>query len=128
MKPRSILCTLLILCTISFAQGQYMFPHGMEPKQFIAKQKQVHGILIDVRTPEEYLDGTIPGALNFDFMAPDFKEQILKLDKTRVYFIFSGTGIRSATAIEQMKSLGFTKLNDLEGGIIAWKRLQMPID
>ena len=105
-----------------------MFPHGMEPKQFIAKQKQVHGILIDVRTPEEYLDGTIPGALNFDFMAPDFKEQILKPDKTRVYFICSGTGIRSATAIEQMKSLGFTKLNDLEGGIIAWKRLQMPID
>jgi rhodanese-related sulfurtransferase len=43
--------------------------------------------VIDVRTIEEYLTGSLPGAKNIDFMAADFKDQVGRLDKSKTYAV-----------------------------------------
>jgi len=77
--------------------------------------------LIDVRTPEEVAEGTIAGAINFDFRADDFTEKLKVLDKDKAVYVFCRSGGRSANAAAIMKELGFSEIYDLEGGITAWK-------
>lgn len=72
--------------------------------------------LIDVRTPEEYIDGHIEGALNINVQDQKFAEQISKLDKTKTVYIYCRSGSRSQMAASQMKTLGFKSIIDLKGG------------
>jgi len=76
--------------------------------------------LIDVRTPQEYHEGHIEKASNIDFNAPDFNEQISKLDKEQPFLIYCATGGRSAKAGALMQSLGFKKVYELKGGYRNW--------
>lgn len=84
---------------------------------YMAEQKP---IVLDVRTPEEYVTGHLQGARNIDFRAGDFVEKIQALDKNVPYAIYCRTGNRSGQALETMRSLGFTSVVNLSGGIVAW--------
>jgi len=77
--------------------------------------------LIDVRTPEEFAEGYIAYAQNIDFYSDTFKDDILKLDKTKPVVLYCKSGGRSAECSEQLIEAGFTKVYDLEGGITQWE-------
>ncbi|NCA93361.1 rhodanese-like domain-containing protein [bacterium] len=76
-------------------------------------------ILLDVRTPEEFYDIHIPGAilLPLDEIATN-AENIIP-DKEAKYFIYCRSGNRSATAGRQLIDMGYQKVYDL-GGIKDW--------
>lgn len=76
-------------------------------------------ILLDVRTPQEYNAGHIAGALNVDYEAETFVDEVKKLDTGKTYFVYCRSGNRSAQAVSQMKALGFKNIIELKGGIIA---------
>ena len=78
-------------------------------------------VLVDVRTAGEFSSGTIQGAKNIDFMSPDFKEQFLKLDKNKEYFLFCRSGNRSGQACNILSKEGY-KVYNLAGGVGAWPR------
>ncbi|GCC51531.1 rhodanese-like domain-containing protein [Chryseotalea sanaruensis] len=78
-------------------------------------------VLVDVRTPGEFSSGTIKGAKNIDFMSSSFKEQFLKLDKNKEYFLFCRSGNRSGQACNILSKEGY-KVYNLDGGIGAWPR------
>ncbi len=74
--------------------------------------------LIDVRTQQEWDAGHYEEAdALIDFYAPDFAQQLDALDKSTQYFIYCRSGSRSGMALRTMRSLGFTKVYDLAGGI-----------
>jgi len=77
--------------------------------------------LIDVRTPEEFTSGYIPGAINIDYRNENFKELIEKVDKTKPVAVYCAKGGRSGRCATYMKKAGFTKIYDLDGGITRWK-------
>ena len=77
--------------------------------------------LIDVRTPNEFFNGTIGKARNINFNSPLFKEQVLKLNKNKPVVVFCHAGGRSAKASLILDSLGFKKVYDLRGGYSSWK-------
>ena len=78
--------------------------------------------LIDVRTPEEYGQGHIDGAVNINFYDDDFAQQLeQKLNKEQPVMLYCRSGSRSAQSAEQLKALGFKEVYDLEGGFMAWK-------
>lgn len=79
-------------------------------------------LLLDVRTPGEYASGHIPGAVNIDFYAPDFAEQIGALDKTRDVFLYCASGNRSGQAMRLLQKAGFRSVKDLKGGFGGWAR------
>ncbi|MFT4601581.1 MAG: rhodanese-related sulfurtransferase [Arenicella sp.] len=84
---------------------------------FKAKLKTIKNVqLIDVRTPNEFNEGTIEGAKNIDYNSKSFKTQIGQLDKSKATFIFCHSGGRSSQALRQFKALGFEYVLELEGG------------
>lgn len=78
-----------------------------------------HAELIDVRTNGEFAGGTIRGAKNIDFMSASFRDEFLKLDKEKEYFLFCRSGGRSAQACNILSKEGY-KVTNLAGGIGSW--------
>ena len=76
--------------------------------------------IIDVRTPEEYLSQHIENAENINWNSDNFDIQIQKLDKTKPVFVYCMSGGRSKKAAAKLEELGFSKIYDLEGGILKW--------
>lgn len=84
-------------------------------------------VVLDVRTPSEFAEGNIDGAVLLDYRASDFAEKVAKLDKTKLYLVHCAAGGRSARACAKMETLGFTNLVNLEGGMGAWKDAGKPV-
>lgn len=92
---------------------------GHEAFQALASEPDA--VVLDVRTPQEFAAGHLPDAVNLDVEAADFAGRIAELDKTKPYAVYCHSGNRSAGAVQQMLQAGFTHVNDLEGGIVAWQ-------
>lgn len=69
-------------------------------------------VIIDVRTPAEFADGHLDGAVNIDVQSPDFEQQISALDPAGDYIVYCRSGNRSGQAIDRMSALGFTALTN----------------
>ncbi len=82
--------------------------------------------LLDVRTPEEYAQGHIDGAINIDVRADDFQQRAEKeLKKDETVLVYCRSGRRSMHAAEILTNLGYRTVN-LEGGIIDWEGSGLP--
>ena len=77
--------------------------------------------LVDVRTPQEYNNGHIDDAVNFDINGTSFLKQIKTLDKEKPVYLYCKMGGRSNRAAEILKSKGFKKIFDYTGGYDDWR-------
>lgn len=78
-------------------------------------------IVIDVRTPEEFAQGHVDDAVNIDYRAEDFRDQLDDLDKNAHYVLHCKSGNRSGKSLEIMKQLGFSRITHMDGGFDGWK-------
>lgn len=85
-------------------------------------------IVLDVRTPEEVAEGHLADAVNLDFYATDFENQLDALDKDAPYVLYCRSGNRSGSTIDLMKDLGFTDVHEVDGGILSWLEAGLPIE
>lgn len=100
---------------------------SLSAKEFAEKIKEdATSLILDVRTPEEFSKGHLENAQNIDINGADFSGGIAKLDKTTPVFVYCLSGGRSASAAAQMRSEGFTKVYELEGGIMKWRAENLP--
>ena len=77
--------------------------------------------LVDVRTANEFKQGSICKALNIDFFKKeDFNINFEKLDKEQPVYLFCRSGARSQKAAAKLIAMGFTKIYDLKGGYMSW--------
>lgn len=77
-------------------------------------------VVLDVRTPEEFAEGHIEGAILVDFYDDDFRDQLAALDTEVPYLVYCRSGNRSGQAVSMMAELGFGEVTDVNGGIVAW--------
>lgn len=78
-------------------------------------------VIIDVRTPEEWEEGIIPGAKKLNiFNAPLFIAELDTMDRNKEYFMYCLSGGRSGQACQILHSKGFDKVYNLEGGMMEW--------
>ena len=83
--------------------------------------------LLDVRTPQEYAEGYIDGALNINIQSDDFQQRAEKeLSKDSTILVYCRSGRRSMEAAEMLTKLGYKVVN-LKGGIIEWKGDGLPV-
>lgn len=73
--------------------------------------------ILDVRTPQEFAEGHIAGAVNVDVSSPDFAQQVSELDPEGTYAVYCRSGNRSRTAMAAMQDAGLSDVFGLEGGI-----------
>jgi len=88
-----------------------------EAQQLISKNGNL--IILDVRTQSEYDSGHIPNAI----LVPvgELVDRLGELDKTKTILAYCRIGVRSVQASEILMDSGFSKVCNLEGGIIAWQ-------
>jgi len=83
-------------------------------------------VLLDVRTPEEYSEGHISGAVNIDYYSGDFEDRISRLEKQKFYIVYCRSGRRSKAAVGIMMKLGFSDVCNMEGGFRLWVERGFP--
>jgi rhodanese-related sulfurtransferase len=84
-------------------------------------------VILDVRTPEEFAEGHIDGAVNLDVQARDFEKKLRVLDRKKSYLVYCRTGNRSRKATVAMEALGFRSIFHMTEGIVRWKQQNLPL-
>lgn len=101
---------------------------SLDPEAFRARIEEPGVVVLDVRTPEEFAEGKLAGAVNLDASAPDFDEQVTALETGAPYAVYCRTGSRSAAAVQRMQEAGFVDVVHLAGGILAWQEAGYPLE
>lgn len=139
---RSAAIIVLALASVSLAAGCTSDPVSDEPitiespsagtvalvnpATFEAAAATDGVVLLDVRTPQEFAQGHIEGAVNIDIENPSFASEIAALDPTTTYAVYCRSGNRSATATQYLLQQGFAAPFELDGGIVAWDAAGLP--
>ncbi len=77
-------------------------------------------VILDVRTPEEFSEGHLPGAVNLNFFATDFLEKVKSYEGKNV-LIHCASGGRSGQALSRLKDTSFGALYHLKSGFTGWQ-------
>lgn len=85
--------------------------------------------VLDVRTAAEYNSGHLKKSLQADwYNQQQFKDRTQHLDKSKLLYVYCQTGIRSAEAVKLLKQNGFANVQDMKGGLTAWKQADKPVE
>jgi len=141
MKSELLKISVVLIFSISFLSCAQSTKQNNETETMEAVQKRVVSLispeelnkitdeiqLIDVRTPKEFAEGHLSNAVNINFYDSNFMEEMSKLDKNKDLYIYCRSGGRSGKAAKKLKSQGFLKIYDLEGGILNWNQSKMKV-
>jgi rhodanese-related sulfurtransferase len=89
----------------------------VDAQAFLSAAAQPGVTIVDVRTPEEFAEGHLDGAVNMNVEGPDFSAQIATLEAEGTVAVYCRSGRRSAVAADQMAGAGFTSIVNLDGGL-----------
>ena len=81
-------------------------------------RKAPDALLLDVRSPEEYREGHIPGSQNLPLQLLDKLPAVVE-NKEKELFVYCRSGARSRQAVEILKSMGYVNAHNI-GGIVAY--------
>jgi len=119
---------LLMLCTLvlvsACTHGQSLNPDGFETEL----KKDTVAQLLDVRTPDEYNEGHIKGAMQANIQKEqEFIRRAQALDQKKTVYVYCLSGSRSQAAATWLRQHGYN-VKQLEGGITAWKNAGKPVE
>lgn len=84
--------------------------------------------LLDVREPEEYAEGHLPGAINISVNNEDFVSEVKgEFEKDKPVYVYCRSGRRSLKAAKMLADKGFKVIN-LEGGILDWEAHSLSVE
>ncbi len=87
--------------------------------QGVKEYKMIPGaVLLDVRTPDEYREGHIPGSVNVALQSMDRVVSVAKNKETPL-FVYCYSGSRSRQAAAMLQRMGYSNVNNI-GGIAAY--------
>ena len=82
--------------------------------------------VLDVRSPEEYASGHLPGAINIPY--DQIASRIAEVPKDQDVVLYCKSGRRAGIAAEVLAGQGYTRLQHLEGDIVAWVDKGRPVE
>jgi rhodanese-related sulfurtransferase len=112
-----VLLVLTLVGALTLSSCSSSSVQAVSPQDWLAKSQQQGVVIVDVRTPGEYAQGHVDGAINIDVEGGAFDQQIAKLDKNATYVVYCHSGRRSGLATDAMAKAGFTNVVNLQGGI-----------
>ena len=122
-----LLITLLVALTnVAVAQAPATIDQATLTKRLETKDANL--LVLDVRTPEEFAAGHVPGAKNIphDQLPARLSELAGAKDKDLVVYCRSGR--RTAIALDTLAKNGFTRAKHLEGDMLKWEENKLPIE
>lgn len=122
MTRRALLGFFALLALAAYGpRGSYQ---NIGPRELYQAVDQ-GAVVVDVRTPQEFAEGHVPGAINLPVEAVAQWADTLPKDKP--VYLYCRSGNRSRQAAEYLKRKGYTNLYNLEGGILAIQREGFPL-
>ena len=85
-----------------------------------------HLFVLDVRTPEEYAEGHVPGAVNVPH--DQLASRLAEVPKDKDVVVYCRSGRRAALATDVLAANGYTRVSHLEGDIQAWLARGRPVE
>jgi rhodanese-related sulfurtransferase len=95
----------------------------LEAKSLIETRNDL--VLVDVRSPEEFQGGSLPGATLIPFW--DFAKGRYNLPKDKPILLICAVGGRSLACGQLLASQGYTEVYNLKGGLDAWQEQRVPL-
>ncbi len=123
-KVISVIASMLLLAGCSSSAAGVT---NMNVSEFSGKIAESGVVILDVRTPGEFMTGHIEGAQNIDFQSGSFESEIASLDKNATYAVYCRSGNRSGQASAIMHEAGFHNVYNLDGGVIDWGNAGLPL-
>jgi rhodanese-related sulfurtransferase len=122
-KSILVLVVLLAGCSSSVSAGI----QSVDAAEAQALVSEAGTVVLDIRTPDEFADGRVDGAINIDFYAADFADRIAALDRNATYVVYCRSDSRSGQAMDLFRDLGFAAVNEVDGGILSWIQAGLPV-
>lgn len=120
-KFKSILLVLMTVTITAFTQSIPAVKH-LSAADFKKKLESGKYLLIDVRTPVEFAEGHLKGAINIDVNADDFVKMVSnKTKKNKSIALYCRSGRRSKVAIEALSQFKL-QIVELNNGIASWQQ------
>ena len=141
-KIRSGACVLLMLVTMATGTVLAGEPAPAQPaaapaaavpvpamsQEALLQHQQMHGdhlFVLDVRTPEEFAAGHVPGAVNISH--EQLAARLAEVPKDKDVVLYCRSGKRAGMAADVLRANGYTRLSQLEGDMQAWSANGRPI-
>lgn len=129
LAARSLLATaMLALAAVSHADEAQVTPR-IDQASLLKRieNKDASMVILDVRTPEEYAEGHVPGAINIPYthLPARISEVADAADKDIV--VYCEVGIRAEKGAARLRENGFTRLLHLDGDMKAWEEKKRPL-
>ncbi len=83
-------------------------------------------LVLDVRTPEEYASGHVPGAVNIPY--DQVGSRLAELPRDKDIVVYCRSGRRAQLAADVLAANGYTHLQHLQGDIAAWLEQGRPVE
>ena len=97
---KKILLYFIISVSLLFVFSCYKKPYDNInlKKALDLMSKSTNLVLLDVRTPEEYMGGSAPNSINIDVLNTDFKSKIDLLDKNKAQLFFLENSLKKSSS------------------------------
>ena len=116
----TLLLSVLFLAGCALPAGQEVSYRQINMDEAITMMEEESSyIILDVRTPEEFADKHIPGAINIPNETISTEEIPELPDKNQLILVYCRSGNRSKQASEKLVALGYTNIVEF-GGINDW--------
>jgi len=107
-------------------KGRHRMSETTTPEIDVEELDATHerGILVDVREPDEYVAGHVPGAVLIPM--GQLANRMGEIDKTSPVFVICASGNRSSAMTDLLRGAGFDAVS-VAGGTRAWARSGRPL-
>jgi len=116
---------IYFIIIISFSLHSQNEIKSIDFDEYSSLSKSKDFLIVDVRTPEEHKISRINNSININFYDEKFINMFKKIDYDTHVLIYCRSGRRSLEAVKILTDEGFSKLYDLEGGILALDKLNI---
>jgi thioredoxin len=123
-KGLGLVAGLLFFWGMAFSQSVI----NTDALKFNSLLKTGNGIILDVRTPQEFSRGHIANATLINISDKDFINKVAVLQKDKPIYIYCLSGSRSWVAADYLAKNGFKQVYNLQQGLIDWQRNNLPLE
>lgn len=90
------------------------------------QKKDAAMIILDVRSPEEFAAGHVPGAINVPYTHLPARISSLPSPTGKDVVVYCEIGVRAEKAAASLRDNGFTRLMHLDGDMKQWREAKRP--
>ncbi len=133
MKKRSFFVVVFSIvaflgCTQTTNSNNKGSINQVSPIEFNKQIETNEGIVLDVRTENEFKSGHIKNAIQLNYYAINFKKELLLLSNDKPIYVYCHSGARSKRTCEILNNNGYQNIYNLTYGLLKWDLQELPIE